>query len=146
MKKLLRYSALLMMLSPALSHADTEIRFSWWGGNQRHEATCATIEQYKVQHPTVTIKAELSEWDGYLSRVSTQLAGSTEPDVMQINWNWLELFSKNGEEFYDLNKLSQYIDLSQFTDQGKNLVTRGGKLNGIPIALTARLMYYNANV
>lgn len=146
MKKLLRYSALLMMLSPALSHADTEMRFSWWGGNQRHEATRATIDQYKVQHPTVTIKAEPSGWDGYLSRVSTQLAGSTEPDVMQINWNWLELFSKNGEGFYDLNKLSQHIDLSQFTEQGKNLVTRGGKLNGIPIALTARLMYYNANV
>ncbi|MGK2889719.1 MAG: hypothetical protein ACSLEN_13310 [Candidatus Malihini olakiniferum] len=92
------------------------------------------------------MKAEPSGWDGYLSHVSTQLAGSIEPDVMQIYWNWLKLFSKNGEGFYDLNKLSQYIDLSQFTEQGKNLVTPGRKLNGIPIALIAHVMYYNAHV
>lgn len=145
--RILRYSALLLALSPLLGHAENkELRFAWWGGNQRHEATRNAIELFKQEHPDITIKSEPGGWDGYLSRFTTQLAGATEPDVMQINWNWLELFSKNGDGFYDLNKLSQYIDLSQFTEQGKNLVTRSGKLNGIPIALTARLMYYNAHL
>ncbi len=147
MTTLLRYSALLLMLSPAVGHAEqSELRFSWWGGNQRHEATREAIDQFKIQNPEIVVKMEPSGWDGHLSRLSTQLAGSTEPDIMQVNWNWLEIFSKKGDGFYDLNKLSKEIDLSQFSEQGKNLVIRDGKLNGIPIALTARLMYYNADV
>ena len=29
---------------------------------------------------------------------------------MQTNWNWLPIFSKNGEGFYDLNKMKDVID------------------------------------
>lgn len=133
----------LALLTPALSQAETELRMSWWGGNQRHQATTDAIKAFEAQNPGVKINAEPSGWDGHLSRISTQFAGNTEPDVMQINWNWLVMFSRNGDGFYDLNKQSATIDLKQFSPQGLQSVTVNGKLNGVPIAMTGRSMYYN---
>lgn len=64
----------------AFSHsADAaEIRISWWGGNQRHEATLAAINAFQKANPTITVKAEYAGWDGYLSRLSTQMAGGQD--------------------------------------------------------------------
>ncbi len=56
---------------------------------------------------------------------------------MQTNWNWLPIFSKNGEGFYDLNKMKDVIDLSQFDAKELQSTTVNGKLNGIPISVTA---------
>ncbi len=51
---------------------------------------------------------------------------------MQTNWNWLPIFSKNGDGFYDLNTLKDEIDLSQFDAKELQSTTVNGKLNGIP--------------
>ena len=62
---------------------------------------------------------------------------------MQINWNWLTIFSKDGEGFYDLNELSSELGLENFSDDILDFATVNGKLNGIPISLTGRCLYYN---
>ncbi len=62
---------------------------------------------------------------------------------MQTNWNWLPIFSKNGDGFYDLNTLKDEIDLSQFDAKELQSTTVNGKLNGIPISVTARVFYFN---
>ena len=42
----------------------------------------------------VRVKAEYMGFNGYLERLTTQIAGGSEPEVMQINWAWLAMFSK----------------------------------------------------
>lgn len=64
---------------------------------------------------------------------------------MQTNWNWLPIFSKNGDGFYDLNKQKRVIDLTQFEQKELNNTTVDGKLNGIPISVTARVFYFNTD-
>ena len=93
---------------------DVDLRMSWWGGNGRHQVTLKALEEFHKQNPDINVKAEYTGWDGHLSRLTTQIAGGTEPDVMQTNWNWLPIFSKNGDGFYDLNTLKDEIDLSQY--------------------------------
>jgi oligogalacturonide transport system substrate-binding protein len=70
------------------------------GGGQRppsgHPEGAGGVSQ---TNPDINVKAEYTGWDGHLSRLTTQIAGGTEPDVMQTNWNWLPIFSKNGEAF-----------------------------------------------
>ena len=119
------------------------LRFSWWGGDERHEATIEAIEKYEELHDNVNIKAEYSGWDGHQEKITTQLSGGTAPDIMQINWNWLTIFSKDGEGFYDLNELSSELGLENFSDDILDFATVNGKLNGIPISLTGRCLYYN---
>ncbi len=113
------------------------------GGNGRHQVTLKALEEFHKQHPDINVKAEYTGWDGHLSRLTTQIAGGTEPDVMQTNWNWLPIFSKNGEGFYDLNTLKDEIDLSQSDAKELQSTTVNGKLNGIPISVTARVFYFN---
>lgn len=74
------------------------------------------------------------------------MAGNTEPDVVQINWNWLPIFSKDGAGFYDLNQAADVFDLAQYDEQSRAQLTINGKLKGIPVAATARSFYYNQKV
>ena len=127
----------------ALAAETIDLRMSWWGGNSRHQVTLNALEAFHQQNPDINVKAEYTGWDGHTSRLTTQLAGGTEPDVMQTNWNWLTLFSKDGNGFYDLNKVKDEIGLDQFTAKDLQPVTVKGKLNGIPVAMTARIFYYN---
>ncbi|AUH00932.1 carbohydrate ABC transporter substrate-binding protein [Prodigiosinella confusarubida] len=136
-------SSLALLAHQSFAADQVNLRVSWWGGNGRHQATLKAIDAFHKQYPNIDVKAEYTGWDGHLSRLTTQIAGNTEPDVMQTNWNWLPIFSKNGDGFYDLNKVNGPLDLSQFSPKELQATTIDGKLNGIPISVTARMFYYN---
>lgn len=125
------------------SAAAVDVRISWWGGNQRHEATLAAINAFQKVHPDITVKAEYAGWDGYLSRLSTQLAGNQEPDVIRIDWNWLPLFSRHGDGFYDLTQQKESLALDSFPPQYLKTAEVKGKLQGVPISMTSRTLIYN---
>ncbi len=78
---------LLLATSGIVQAEDVELRFSWWGGNSRHQATLQAIKAFEQQHPNIKVQAEYAGWEGYLSRFTTQIAGGKEPDVIQTNWN-----------------------------------------------------------
>ncbi|MCW2473708.1 MULTISPECIES: ABC transporter substrate-binding protein [unclassified Symbiopectobacterium] len=138
-------SSLALLAHQSFAADNVELRMSWWGGNGRHQQTLKAIEDFQKANPNITVKAEYTGWDGHLARLTTQIAGNTEPDVMQTNWNWLPIFSKSGDGFYDLNKQKGVIDLAQFEQKELNNTTVDGKLNGIPISVTARVFYYNTD-
>jgi len=124
--------------------APVTLRLSWWGGSDVHRAYLTTIRRFEAKHPHITVKAEYTGWAGHLERLTTQIAGDTAPDVMQINWNWLVLFSREGDGFYDLRKLAHEIDFKQFDTDSLGMGTMGGRLNAIPTSMAARLFYFNA--
>ncbi|MGB3254489.1 ABC transporter substrate-binding protein [Buttiauxella gaviniae] len=136
-------STLAMAAGSAFAADDVELRMSWWGGNGRHQVTLKAVEEFQKEHPNIKVKSEYTGWDGHLSRLTTQIAGGTEPDVMQTNWNWLPIFSKTGTGFYDLNTVKGELDLTQFDPKELQTTTVDGKLNGIPISVTARVFYFN---
>ncbi len=119
------------------------LRFSWWGDDTRHTATLKAIELFQRKYPHIQIKAEYAGWSGYYEKQTIQLAGGTAADVMQINWPWLPVFSKDGTGFYDLYKLADIIDLSNYSKEILDLATINGKLNGIPVSLTGRVFWFN---
>ncbi|MFZ5967790.1 MAG: ABC transporter substrate-binding protein [Bacillota bacterium] len=119
------------------------LRVNWWGGDERHKATLDAIKKFEELNPNIKIKAEYGGWQGHQEKVTTQLAGGTAPDVMQINWNWLTIFSKDGNGFYDLNTLSDQLGLSNYPKDILEYAEVDGKLNGIPVSLTGRTLYFN---
>jgi oligogalacturonide transport system substrate-binding protein len=106
------------------------LRFSWWGGSGRHEATLKALRLFEEKNPGIKIKAEYMGFNGYLERLTTQIAGRSEPDVMQINWAWLAMFSKRGNGFQDLNPLIGAKGLSPFEADDLAYGNVAGKLNG----------------
>jgi oligogalacturonide transport system substrate-binding protein len=148
MSAFLRNALLILLLCAGAPYvrADepVELRFSWWGGNEVHRSLLASVREFERRHPDIRVKTEYTGWAGYLERLTTQIAGETAPDVMQINWNWLVLFSRHGDGFYDLEKLRDQIDLSQFDAEAKAMGRVHGRLNALPTSMAARLFYFNA--
>ena len=60
---------------------DVTLRFSWWGGDTRHEATILAIETYMEQNPGITIEYEYMGFDSYYEKLLTQLSSNTQPDI-----------------------------------------------------------------
>nr|WP_295774901.1 ABC transporter substrate-binding protein [Rhodoferax sp.] len=137
----------VLALSPLVARAQTPpvtvLRFAWWGGAARHEATLKSIALFEQQNPGLKIKAEYMGFNGYLERLTTQIAGGSEPDVMQINWAWLAMFSKRGNGFTDLDRYRSLLALDQFSEEDVNSGRVAGKLNALPTAYTARVMLWN---
>ncbi|MCD8138621.1 MAG: ABC transporter substrate-binding protein [Planctomycetaceae bacterium] len=132
------------LMSIANVHAgETEIRFSWWGGGERHEATLTSVRQFEAANPDIRVKAEYMGWNGYLERMTTQIGSGSEADLLQLNWAWLALFSKNGDGLVDLRTYADELHLDQFDEKWLESCIIGGKLNAIPASFTTRYFLWN---
>lgn len=135
-------TAVLFTATSLSSAFAADLRMSWWGSDDRHLATQEALKVCgaKLGH---TISPEFTGFQGHQEKLATQLAGRTEPDIMQVNWPWLPVFSKSGEGFADLNEFKDDIDLTQWTDADIQSGTVKGKLNGVTVSTTARIFMFN---
>ncbi len=127
-------------------HEQTEITLSWWGNDNRTEYTLQAVHLFETQHPEIKVKCSYSEWSGYEARSRIRMVSDTEADVMQINVGWLDQFSADGSGYYDLNKVSDSLDLSNFPEDILRFGTRNNVLNAIPIAMNAETVYINKTI
>ncbi len=126
------------------SEEPVTLRFSWWGGDARHEATLKAIEAYENEHPNVTIEPEYSSFDGYYEKLVTQLSSENAPDFFQVDQGWVaELYSR-GDSFADL---SAYSDLIDFTKIQESLMNDYCKINDevivLPFGYNGTVFLYN---
>lgn len=123
-----------------------EITLSWWGNDTRNEYTIEGVKKFQKLHPEINVDCNYSEWSGYESRSRVQMISDTEADVMQINYGWLKQYSPDGTGYYDIESLSDYIDLTNFEDKMLEYGRVNGKLNAIPIAMNVETVYVNKTV
>ena len=124
----------------------TRIQISWWGNDGRHLYTMEGVNLFQEKNPDIAVSYRYGVWNGYEKRTKVWMESHNESDVMQINYAWLNVYSKDGGGFYDLNELSEYIDLSNFTEEELSYGTKNGKLNALPIAMNTHTFYYNQDV
>lgn len=84
---------------------DVTLRFSWWGGDERHEATLKVIEAFEKLYPNIHIEAEYGAFDGYGDKKTTEFAAHTAPDIFQIETGSGPEYYKNGV-LYNMSTLS----------------------------------------
>ncbi|MGL5579002.1 MAG: ABC transporter substrate-binding protein, partial [Fusobacteriaceae bacterium] len=122
---------------------DVTLRVSWWGGDERHNLTLEAIKAFETKNPGIKIVPEYSGWQGHVEKITTQIVGNTAPDVMQVNWDWLFTFSKNGDGFYDLSKMKDILQVENYPEELLSATTINGKLNAIPQGVTGKVFYFN---
>jgi oligogalacturonide transport system substrate-binding protein len=122
------------------------ITFAWWGNDARHFYTMDAVDIFQENNPDINVKCNYGSWKGYPKRMNIYMNSHSEPDVMQINFAWINTYSPDGNAFYDLNELSDYIDLSNFDETDLEFGMSNGKLNAIPIAFNTLTMYYNKSI
>lgn len=152
MKKILSLVlALSMLLSLcAVAAAEEEkitLRFSWWGGDARHEATLKVIEQFEALYPNVTIEAEYGGNDGYHDKLATNLSSGTAADIVQIDPEVFPTYVANGDYFYNLDDFD--IDMSVFDEAYIHQRINGyydGKQLGLPTGIAGPAFLINKDV
>lgn len=122
---------------------EIEVSYSWWGNDPRHIYTMEALSKFAELNPEIKVKSVYGVWDGYEKRNRVRMNSKTETDVMQINYAWLTTYSSDGEGYYDLRELSDYIDFSNFSDEDLEFGEMNGKLNALPIAYNTPCLYYN---
>lgn len=122
------------------------LRFSWWGGDDRHKATLDAIDLWNQKHPDITITPEYGGWDGWTEKVSAQIKSGTEPDIMQINYDWLISMSEDGSRFYDLDSLDKFLDTSGYDDEILSFGRVNGRLSALTVSVSGRSLFYNSQV
>ncbi|WP_312448191.1 ABC transporter substrate-binding protein [Lacrimispora sp.] len=119
------------------------IRFSWWGGDTRHEATKAAVDAFMAKYPNIKVECEYGTWDGWTEKVATQLSAGTAPDLLQGNWNWLYQYSGDGSKFVDLKQYAHILSLDNYPQEILDDCVVGGKLQGLPLGTNTKCFYWN---
>src|SRR5215469_15009085 len=102
-------------------------------------------KDFTAAHPDVDVKIEVVQWDNLQQRLTTDIAGGTPPDIALIGTRWLVDFVHN-----DIAEpLDGYITpefKSRFIESFMAPSTINGKIYALPVAASARAMYYNKDL
>ncbi len=93
-------------------------------------------------NPGTDVKIDVVNWDGLLQKLRTDISGGTNPDISIIGTRWLLDFVRD-----DIAEpLDSYMDASfkdRFISPFLKPAAIDGKIYGLPIAASARALYYN---
>ncbi len=121
-----------------------ELIVSWWGNQTRNERTQQVMDLYTQNNPKVTFDGQFAEWADYWNKLSTASAGHTLPDVVQMDYKYLEQYVSNDL----LADLTPYIENGTLDVSGiDENILNSGKVNdglyAIPIGVNAPALIYN---
>ena len=72
-----------------------QLRFAWWGSQDRHNRTIKAIELFQQKHPGITISYEFAGFQDYFTKMTTQATGGNLPDLMQQDYATLTQWVSN---------------------------------------------------
>lgn len=99
-------------------------------------------KEFEAKNPGITIKFEVVPWDVLLQKLTTDITAGTNADLSIIGTRWLIDFVQQGVA----EPLDSYITpdfKGRFIDTFLSPSIMDGKTYGLPIAASARALYYN---
>ncbi|GAA1717222.1 extracellular solute-binding protein [Isoptericola hypogeus] len=75
---------------------NVEIRFAWWGSDDRHQTTQEIIDLFEDKNPGITVTPDFTDWDGYWDKLATATAAGDTPDVMTQEERYLSEYASQG--------------------------------------------------
>ena len=123
---------------------DVTLKFTWCGGQTRHELTQQLLDKYTELHPNVKFEAVPSGWDGYFDKLATQAAAGAMPDIVQMDYLYISTYAKNSS----IADLTPYIedgtiDTSSIDENLMKSGEIGGKTVGLVYSSSLLAMGYN---
>lgn len=126
---------------------EKNLTVAWWGNQVRNERTQAALDKYAELNPGVTLDGQFSEWGDYWNKLATSSAGNSLPDVIQMDYAYLDQYAKNNL----LLDLTPYVENGTLKlDDANQDVLNSGKVNdklyAVPIGINAPSLFYNKTV
>lgn len=114
-----------------------EIRFSWWGSDDRHQTTQEIIDLFEEKNPGITVVPDYTDWGGYWDKLATSTAGGDTPDVITHEERFIADYANRGV-LADLESLD--IDTSEIQDTVLDSGRVDGTLYGLATGVNAYAM------
>lgn len=121
----------------------TSLIVSWWGNQTRNERTQTVLDMYSEQ-TGIAFDGQFAEWADYWNKLATASAGHTLPDVVQMDYKYLEQYVSN-DLLVDLTPYVEdgTLDVSAVDANILNSGKIGEGLYAIPIGVNAPALIYN---
>lgn len=115
----------------------------WVMTGDYHDETIAAINKEFTKKTGAKVDVQIQQWDGITTKVSTALATSTPPDVLDLGNTQVASYAANGA-LLDLTPYKKDLAQGQTWLTGlSDPATIDGKLYGVPGFAGARAVIYN---
>ncbi len=122
-----------------------KLRISWWGSQQRNEATLKILDMYTAKHPNVTFQPEYTSFAGYFEKLSSEAAANNLPDIIQHDYSYIgQYVDKNLLLPLDDYIADSTLDLKNVSKSVSDAGSINGKMFGLNIAVNSRALIYDA--
>ncbi|BCY12053.1 ABC transporter substrate-binding protein [Actinoplanes sp. L3-i22] len=128
-----------------ISDKPVTLRFTWWGSDARHKRTQQVIDAFTKAHPTITIKGEFKDWNGYWDALATTVAANDAPDVIQMDELYLASYAERGA-LLDLKTADKHLTTADFDTKALATGAIGDKQYGVPTGLAAYSFVANTDL
>ncbi|WP_017586488.1 ABC transporter substrate-binding protein [Nocardiopsis ganjiahuensis] len=113
-----------------------ELRFSWWGADDRHATMQEVIEVFEEQNPDIRIAGDYTDWGSYWDRLATSTAANDAPDILMQEERYLREYGQRGA-LADLSEFGDHLDLSALDPLVAETGELEGQTFGIPTGVNA---------
>jgi multiple sugar transport system substrate-binding protein len=123
-----------------------DMKIAWWGSDDRHQKTLKLLKLFETKHPGLSMQAQYGGLIGYQDKLSTQFAGGSGPDVMQIADNREALIASGRLLELDAAVSSGAINLADANKSVVETIKVGGKLYSVPWGLACGCYFLDTKV
>ncbi|MDR1766139.1 MAG: extracellular solute-binding protein [Lachnospiraceae bacterium] len=132
---------------PAYTGGPVELRFGWWGDDNRAALTNQVIDEFMKAYPSITVKGEPNGGTAdHFQIIDTQLQGNNAPDLIQFGGNY-------GDYMQYLEPLDGYLgkqilinDPAVFDQTALIPATRNGNLWVASLGTNTLVLIYNKSL
>lgn len=119
----------------------------WWGSQARNDGTQKAVKLYMEKNPNVDIKMEFMDWTGYWDKMSTMAAGKSLPDIVQMDYAYLNQYAESGQ-LTDLDPFikDKVIDDSKFQKDVLDSGSVDGKCYALSLGIQPPCMVYDKEI
>lgn len=122
-----------------------ELRFTWWGNNERAEATRQVIEAFEAANPDITVTGETGDFNAYFDRLATEVAAGNAPDVITMGGAYPGEYGGRGA-LLDLETVSDVLRTDLIDQSALSNGVFEGTLYGVPSGVNTYAMVADPTV
>ena len=122
------------------------IVFNWWGNDDRADKYEEAVDLFEEKYPNITVQTGFQAWDDYWSSRNTEAAGSSLPDVMQMDLSYLRQYGSTNQLLNLDGQVGTSLDVTGIEDSLLEAGKLEGSQYGIATSTNTLAMFYNPDL
>ncbi|ACZ20502.1 ABC-type sugar transport system, periplasmic component [Sanguibacter keddieii DSM 10542] len=125
---------------------DVTIVFNWWGNDDRADKYEEAVDLFEEKYPNIKVQTGFQAWDDYWSSRNTEAAGSSLPDVLQMDLSYLRQYGSTNQLLNLDGQIGTSLDVSGLEDSLLEAGKLEGSQYGIATSTNTLAMFYNPDL